>query len=361
MTTLTNSGRELVKKIKCANRDTERNRKDTIGALVECMTSHGYKEYEPKYHFNGRHSNITLTLSDNGCQTEGCRRPNKILYNWKSGQVTKGCLDGACPAKIFAVELDEEGMTMSVLHYSDVDTRRSTMTGVQHLHGPTVKEGNHMVELAHTRGLPMAHEIYKRHGDAGQDLYPTDVFDGSVWWFYDTHKHIWRVDKSGAHIHQTVYDTIKKEWGSRVCDSTAQKEAMDQLVRDAALRLFRNNMVADCTVAFIDREFKRKLDSNMSLLGCKNGVYDYNMGKLRPGRPSDYITKSTGRTFIDRNVDLQDIPLINKFFTDVLVQADVIDCVLCALCLSMRGVPLSKFWMWTGEGANGKSKLASLY
>ena len=67
-----------------------------------------------------------------------------------------------------------------------------------------------MVELAHTRGLPMAHEIYKRHGDAGQDLYPTDVFDGSVWWFYDTHKHIWRVDKSGAHIHQTVYDMIKR-------------------------------------------------------------------------------------------------------------------------------------------------------
>ena len=136
---------------------------------------------------------------------------------------------------------------------------------------------------------------------------------------------------------------------------------MDQLVRDAALRPFRNDMVADCTVAFVDREFKRKLDSNMSLPGCKNGVYDYNMGKLRPGRPSDYITKSTGRTFIDRNVDLQDIPLINRFFTDVLVQADVIDCVLCALCLSMRGVPLSKFWMWTGEGANGKSKLASLY
>ena len=108
---------------------------------------------------------------------------------------------------------------------------------------------------------------------------------------------------------------------------------MDQLVRDAALRPFRNDMVADCTVAFVDREFKRKLDSNMSLPGCKNGVYDYNMGKLRSGRPSDYITKLTGRTFIDRILDLQDIAPINQVFTDVLVQPEVIDCVLCALCL----------------------------
>ena len=191
MTALTNSGSELIHKIKCANKDTERNRKDTIRALVECMTSHGYKEYEPKYHLNGRHSNITLTLSDNGCPTEGCNRPNKILYNWKTGQVTKGCLDGACPAKIFAVELDDEGMTMSVLHYSDVDTRRATMTGVRDIHSPAVLQGDRMVELAHTRGLPMADEIYKRHGDPGQDLYPTDVFDGSAWWFYDTDKHIW--------------------------------------------------------------------------------------------------------------------------------------------------------------------------
>ena len=49
--------------------------------------SHGYKEYELKYHFNGRHSNMTLTLSDDGCLTEGCKRPNKILYNWKTDQV----------------------------------------------------------------------------------------------------------------------------------------------------------------------------------------------------------------------------------------------------------------------------------
>ena len=52
---------------------------------------------------------------------------------------------------------------------------------------------------------------------------------------------------------------------------------------------FRKDMVGDCATAFLDRDFKAKLDSNFSLIGCKNGVYDFNMKKLRPGRPSDFV------------------------------------------------------------------------
>ena len=119
-------------------------------------------------------------------------------------------------------------------------------------------------------------------------------------------------------------------------------------------------MVIDCATAFLNQEFKVKLDSNFSLIGCKNGVYDFNLKKLRPGRPSDYITMSTHRNFVDRDVSLEDIVPINEFLTDVLVDPEVITCLLATFCLSLRGVQHAKFFMWTGVGANGKSKLAHL-
>ena len=91
------------------------------------MSSQGYTNYEPKYHINGRHSSISLTLDDDECIK--CGKQCKVLYAMKSGQVTKGCLSGECPAKIFAVKLDDQG-TMSVLHYEEVNTRRIRMAKV---------------------------------------------------------------------------------------------------------------------------------------------------------------------------------------------------------------------------------------
>jgi phage/plasmid-associated DNA primase len=70
---------------------------------------------------------------------------------------------------------------------------------------------------------------------------------------------------------------------------------------------------------------------------------------------------STGRTFIDEDVSLKDLDTVCKVFKDVLNEDDVINCVLSSFCLALRGTPQHKFWMWTGEGANGKSKVASFF
>ena len=346
---LTPSAHELIRKIKCQNKAIERERRTQILALVDCMSSHGYREYVPKYHINGRHGNISLTLEDNACR---CGAPCKLLYHLKSGQVTKGCLSGTCPAKIFAVDVDDNGV-MTVSHVEEVDSRRCrlpTMQGVARLD----QSSDYMIQLVSLRGLKMADEIFKRQGD-----WQIDVFDGGSWWFYDAARHIWRVDKSGAHIQRTIVGCIERVWGP-MGETQNVKAAIEQLLHDINQPKFRKDMVIDCATAFLDREFKAKLDSNFSLIGCKNGVYDFNIKKLRPGRPSDYITMSTHRNFVDRDVSLEDIVPINEFLTDVLVDPEVITCLLATFCLSLRGVQHAKFFMWTGVGANGKSKLAHL-
>ena len=127
LTHLTQSAQNLMSKMKCPSKAMEQARCMKILGLIECMSSQGYTEWEPKYHLNGRHNNISLTLRDDCCPK--CDKQCKILYDIKCGQVTKGCLSGSCLAKVFAVEVDLEG-TMSVLHYEAVGTRRCRMPQV---------------------------------------------------------------------------------------------------------------------------------------------------------------------------------------------------------------------------------------
>ena len=86
-----------------------------------------------------------------------------------------------------------------------------------------------MIQLATKRGLDMAKEIYKQHGTP--DLYPTNVFDGRSWWFYDIGEHIWQIDKSGAHIHWTIKETVTRVWG-KLGTTKAVKVAMEHLLFD---------------------------------------------------------------------------------------------------------------------------------
>ena len=151
---LTRSGQTLMSKVKCPNKAMEQARRMTILGLVECMSSQGYTEWEPKYHINGRHNNISLTLSDDWCPK--CDKQCKILYDIKCGQVTKGCLSGSCPAKIFAVEVDHEG-TMSVLHYEEVDSRRCRMPKVSGMLSAAIDsqelQDDYLVKVGVNRGL----------------------------------------------------------------------------------------------------------------------------------------------------------------------------------------------------------------
>ena len=358
---LTDSAKKLLTKVRCANPDTRKQRLELLTGLVHTMSSYGYTEYEPLYHYNGRHQNVTLTLTDNPCVK--CSEKSKICYSFRTGIVTKGCLGMTCPAVIFRVDTDEMA-NLRVLDYETLDTRRSAVNPHRQPRGGDHRTLSSLCTIAKQRGLSLAVEIFKQHqgggGGWGEDG-PTDVYDGTSWWFYDENKFIWRHDKSGTHIHETVVKTVRRVWGGGGSASTVnEQQVCEELVHDMNVRRHRQDIVADCQIAFIDREFKNRLDANMSLIGCKNGVYDFNERKLRQGRPSDYITMSTNRTFIDRDVSFSDIVPISAFMKDILIDDEVIDCVLSMYCLALRGTPQHKFWLWTGNGANGKSKLASL-
>jgi len=113
----------------------------------------------------------------------------------------------------------------------------------------------------------------------------------------------------------------------------------------------------------VDEGFEEKLDScNPHLIGFQNGVYDLLTGRFRPGRPEDYISMSTGVPFVPYNPNTPEARwLQDKFLATVLPDPEVRAYVLRHLASALDGQVRAQLWVvWTGTGANGKSKVLYL-
>ena len=140
-----------------------------------------------------------------------------------------------------------------------------------------------------------------------------------------------------------------------------------------------NGLMKNVRDLFYKKEIMEKFDTDNELLGFENGIYDLKNNIFREGRPEDYVTLSTK---VSLPVESSDLPiklddLINNFQTidnyDVFYD-DMVDFI--AKIVPVTAVRdytlrfLSKllsgdnrdegFYIWTGTGGNGKSKLIDL-
>jgi len=128
---------------------------------------------------------------------------------------------------------------------------------------------------------------------------------------------------------------------------------------------WKNNIMRESQELFFDGEFMNKLDQNPYLMCFNNGVIDFKSGVFRRGQPDDYLSMSTNIDYIPFNPN-------NQAFTDV---SDNIDDFMnqlfpneelraymwehLASCLIGTN-DNQTFNIYTGSGANGKSKLVDL-
>ena len=227
-----------------------------------------------------------------------------------------------------------------------------------------------MVAAANEGGLKLAEVLKKLQ--ANDAVYPTDVYDGKNWWFYEDH--IWKMDKAAFHIHHTIVRTVQRDYAELI-ETTSDKNmvvpVLERLMGDINKRKFREVLVRDCAITFYDPIFLKSLNTKTHLVACKNGVYDLTAAEFRSGKPSDYLTFSTHRNFVagmlspHESISRPYLKILDEcaaFIKDVLVEDAVIDMMLAALCMSMHGeTMLHKFFLWVGCGSNGKSKLANLF
>jgi P4 family phage/plasmid primase-like protien len=148
-----------------------------------------------------------------------------------------------------------------------------------------------------------------------------------------------------------------------------------------------NGLMKNVRDLFYKKEIMEKFDTDTSLLGFDNGIYDLKNNVFREGRPEDYVTMTTR---VSLPVKKSDMPIklddmiqsfntpdlevfpemknYNRFYDDMNDFIDKIvplpgvrDYTLKFLAKCFSGDNRDEgFYIWTGTGGNGKSKLIDL-
>ena len=201
-----------------------------------------------------------------------------------------------------------------------------------------------------------------------------------TWYKYDKRKHRWVKTREGLYLRKALSDEICKKFIERsqyynyqslsVKDDPSLStkliyETRAQESQKIALKLknasFKDHIMKECKCLFIDEKFEEILDSRKHLIGFENGVYDLKMHIFREGMPDDYISFSTYKNYIPYNVNIPEIDEINDFFSKLFVNEAIRNYVLDILCCIIDGsITQERFYIFTGQGSNGKSKLLDL-
>lgn len=143
----------------------------------------------------------------------------------------------------------------------------------------------------------------------------------------------------------------------------AEKKKFNDIISKLEGTTFKNQVIAECAAISmtIDPTFLKKLDENTSLLGFTNGVYDLDAGIFRDGCPDDYISFTTGYNYCELDEDDETVNEVYNFIEKIQPTQEMREYLLMLLSTCLSGsIKEENFYVWTGHGSNGKSKLMEL-
>ncbi len=222
-------------------------------------------------------------------------------------------------------------------------------------------------EGAHFDVARVVHAMYK-------DRYRFTTQD--IWYTYREAKHRWMRTKEGLQLRIVLSNEVCSKFMDRsmhwsteamraVPETRVVYEERSKKLAQIALRLkqsgYKDSVMKECKCLFTDEHFEQLLDSHPHLLGFENGVYDLRMHEFRDGLPDDYVSFCTGRYYIPFDGASPEASEIEAFmasvFTNDQVRRYMKDVMACAID---GGIRQEKFYILTGSGSNGKSKLFEL-
>ena len=192
--------------------------------------------------------------------------------------------------------------------------------------------------------------------------------------WYEFRNHRWMQIDSGVTLtkklgNEVVNEYMKaiKYYGELTChqegEDKNQSMTLVKNLSDVMYRLndvsFKEKIMVECQRLFMNHDFLHKLDVNPELIGFENGVYDLSKCEFREGRPEDYISLTTGNEYKigDDNV----IREINHFMTQLFPDQATRDNIWMTLSSFLEGRNHEQlFYIWKGDGSNGKSTLLTL-
>jgi phage/plasmid-associated DNA primase len=117
----------------------------------------------------------------------------------------------------------------------------------------------------------------------------------------------------------------------------------------------KNNILKECAEMFYYEKFEDQLDSNVNLIGFKNGVYDLELLEFREGRPDDYISFSTNINHQDYDPENKVNEEVMEFVRKVMPKPHLLEYLMKCFASFLSGKNKEeKFHIWTGSGSNGE-------
>lgn len=141
---------------------------------------------------------------------------------------------------------------------------------------------------------------------------------------------------------------------------------ISKLVNELKNVNFQAAIMRAASVKFMQQDLEKNIGFDPDIMGVKNGVIVATSKGIyhRPGRPQDYLVKSTKCAYLDHyHWNHPEVNFIMKWFRQVFHDADAVDYFLLFLASLFRGGNNDKIFMiWSGIlGNNSKSRIVKLF
>jgi P4 family phage/plasmid primase-like protien len=213
-----------------------------------------------------------------------------------------------------------------------------------------------------------------------KDKFVCASIKGSLWYQYRGQK--WEEIDSGSTLRILISKDMHDIYCLRCNEIVERMHTLDQadqrydVLRKQTNKLaeicvwlkktgWKNNIMREAQELFYDRDFMNKLDQNPYLLCFNNGVIDFKSGIFRKGQPDDYISMCTNIDYVPYEPNNQKFSKImdevNEFMEQLFPDVELRRYMWDHLASCLIGTNENQtFNIYTGSGANGKSKLVDL-
>lgn len=209
--------------------------------------------------------------------------------------------------------------------------------------------------------------------------YPYEFKYDNGW--YQFVNHIWAVNtqEQNYELRQRISDDngiiitqlnkIITDISEQMIDADVDLKQLQSQIRKASETIggcynfsTKNSIMGEAREVFYEKGFVKNLDKDPNLIAFRNGVYDFQKGLFRDGKPEDYLSKALPIDYLT-NLTINDPKVIEvtNFFKKIFPDASLRVYFLDQISKIFVGGNHDKVCMfWTGVGNNGKTVTQNL-
>lgn len=292
---------------------------------------------------------------------------NRLLKSWiEFSEVSSKYVAGECEKLWDKMKLDTLGI--GSLHYWAKQDNIEEYKKISDTNIVSLIDKAQGSKGAHYDVACVVHSVYKHQ-------YRFTSRD--IWYTFKDDKHRWMRSREGLQLRTILSRDICTRfleratyWNRQASDKDDEDdkdklEKKAKILQEIALKLktsgYKDSVMKECKALFCDEKFEELLDSHPHLIGFNNGVYDLRLHEFREGVPDDYISFTTGRNYIPYNPNAAEVCEINEFMSQMFTNPEICKYVKDIFSSTIDGgIRHEKFYIFTGSGSNGKSKILEL-